>query len=104
MTIQPPDIDPAALSAIDVHVHLEAVETSDTDAAARDYFGDSGAPRDPGGLAEYYRSRRMAFVVFTVDRLWCPQFFEADTRQLLAHRGEEVFRINLGNHDLDHNS
>ena len=63
----PPDIDPAALSAIDVHVHLEAEETSDTDAAARDYFGDSGAPRDPDGLAEYYRSRRMAFVVFTVD-------------------------------------
>jgi hypothetical protein len=65
--MQPPDIDPAPLSAIDVHVHLEAVETSDTDAAARDYFGDSGAPRDPDGLAEYYRSRRMAFVVFTVD-------------------------------------
>ena len=63
----PTDIDPAALSAIDVHVHLEAEESSDTDAAARDYFGDTGAPRDPDGLAEYYRSRRMAFVVFTVD-------------------------------------
>ena len=52
---------------IDVHVHLEAGGSSESDAAARDYFGDSGAPRDPDGLAEYYRSRRIAFVVFTVD-------------------------------------
>ena len=65
--MQPINIDPSPLTAIDVHVHLEAEETSESDAAARDYFGDSGAPRDPDGLAEYYRSRRMAFVVFTVD-------------------------------------
>jgi len=65
--MQPIKIDPAPLTAIDVHVHLEAQETSESDAAARDYFGDSGAPRDPDGLAEYYRSRRTAFVVFTVD-------------------------------------
>ena len=65
--MQPINIDPSPLIAIDVHVHLEAEETSESDAAARDYFGDSGAPRDPDGLAEYYRSRRMAFVVFTVD-------------------------------------
>jgi predicted TIM-barrel fold metal-dependent hydrolase len=63
----PPRIDPSSLTAIDVHVHLESEERSSTDDAARGYFGDSGAPRDPKGLAEYYRSRRMAFVVFTVD-------------------------------------
>ena len=55
MTTQPLNIDPAPLTAIDVHVHLEAEEASESDAAARDYFGDSGAPRDPDGLAEYYR-------------------------------------------------
>jgi predicted TIM-barrel fold metal-dependent hydrolase len=60
-------IDPARVTAIDVHVHLEVEETSDTDAAARRYFGDHGAPRDPKGLADYYRSRNIAFVVFTVD-------------------------------------
>ena len=60
-------IDPTSLTAIDVHVHLEAEEKSSTDEAARGYFGDSGAPRDAKGLAEYYRSRQMAFVVFTVD-------------------------------------
>lgn len=62
-------IDPARIAAIDVHVHLEsaAASGSEADSAARKYFGDNGVPREPEGLAEYYRSRRMAFVVFTVD-------------------------------------
>jgi len=61
-------IDVNALVTIDVHVHLEAVnESTDTDAAAKKYFGESGASRDPKALAEYYRSRKMAFVIFAVD-------------------------------------
>ena len=60
-------IDTAKLTAIDVHVHLEAPDPSETDAAARQYFGDSGAGRDTASLAEYYRSRKLACVVFTVD-------------------------------------
>jgi len=61
-------IDTAPLTAIDVHVHLEVTgQGSDSEAAARKYFGDSGAGRDTASLAEYYRSRRMACVVFTVD-------------------------------------
>ncbi len=60
-------IDPAGLAAIDVHVHLEVEHASDTDDAARKYFKESGAPRDRKGQAEYYRSRKIAFVVFTVD-------------------------------------
>jgi predicted TIM-barrel fold metal-dependent hydrolase len=60
-------IDSAPLTAIDVHVHLEVDQASATDQAARAYFGESGAPREPKALAEYFRSRRMAFVVFTVD-------------------------------------
>jgi uncharacterized protein len=55
------------LTAIDVHVHLEPVEDNAIDAAAKKYFGDSGAPRDRTGLAEYYRSRKIAFVIFGVD-------------------------------------
>ena len=76
-TTSPTDIGPTmtlpllnvdALTAIDVHVHLEApADDSAADRAARKYFGDSGAARDPQGLAEYYRSRRMAFVIFSVD-------------------------------------
>lgn len=61
-------IDVRSLAAIDVHVHLEATnEATATDAAAKKYFGDSGASRDPKALAEYYRSRKMAFVIFAVD-------------------------------------
>ncbi|HKE08526.1 MAG TPA: amidohydrolase family protein [Candidatus Acidoferrum sp.] len=61
-------IDVNALTAIDVHVHLEAVnDATATDAAAKKYFGESGASRDPKALAEYYRSRKMAFVIFAVD-------------------------------------
>jgi predicted TIM-barrel fold metal-dependent hydrolase len=60
-------IDPAQLRAIDVHVHLETPKGNDADAAALKYFGDSGAPRDGAALADYYRSRKMACVLFTVD-------------------------------------
>ncbi|HET6932401.1 MAG TPA: amidohydrolase family protein [Candidatus Acidoferrum sp.] len=63
-----PKIDVRSLVAIDVHVHLEAAnEATATDAAAKQYFGESGASRDPKALAEYYRSRKMAFVIFAVD-------------------------------------
>jgi predicted TIM-barrel fold metal-dependent hydrolase len=60
-------IDPAQLTAIDVHVHLETPKSNEADAAASKYFGDSGAPRDGTALAQYYRSRKMACVLFTVD-------------------------------------
>ena len=56
-----------SFAAIDVHVHLEPVEDNTVDAAAKKYFGDSGAPRDRKGLADYYRSRKIAFVIFAVD-------------------------------------
>src|SRR5579884_703432 len=56
------------LNAIDVHVHMEHTgEAGATDAAASKYFGASGAARDAAGLAEYYRSRKIGFVIFSVD-------------------------------------
>ena len=57
------------MDAIDVHVHLESLAAigTQTDSDARKYFGETKVPRDPVGLAEYYRSRKMACVVFTVD-------------------------------------
>ena len=61
-------IDVESLAAFDVHVHLEAAnENTATDAAAKKYFGDSGAAREGNALADYYRSRKIAFVVFAVD-------------------------------------
>ena len=62
------------LTAIDVHTHAEigrdgrASLSPELLAASAAYFG-SGAPRQPGidEIAGYYRERRMAAVVFTVD-------------------------------------
>jgi len=58
----------AELSAIDVHVHLEhGGAATDADRAANAYFGNSQGEHGAEALAEYYRSRRIACIVFTVD-------------------------------------
>jgi predicted TIM-barrel fold metal-dependent hydrolase len=56
------------LVAIDTHVHIEP-DTRDTaaDEAARKYFGETGHTYSRQELVEYYRSRRIACVVFSVD-------------------------------------
>jgi hypothetical protein len=60
-------LDVDRVRAIDVHVHLEHTgEGVEADEAARKYFG-ADADRDWNAVAEYYRSRQMACVVFTVD-------------------------------------
>jgi predicted TIM-barrel fold metal-dependent hydrolase len=68
-----PSLDVAALDAIDVHVHIEVDGhghlslPEDQAAAAAQYFGaDHTHPTLPE-IADYYRERRMAAVVFTVD-------------------------------------
>ncbi len=56
------------LVAIDTHVHVEPHDDGHAvNEAARQYFGTTGnAPSGPA-LAEYYRSRKIACVVFSVD-------------------------------------
>jgi predicted TIM-barrel fold metal-dependent hydrolase len=56
------------LVAIDTHVHIEP-EPSGTaaEAAAKKYFGESGASHKREDLAEYYRSRKIGCIVFSVD-------------------------------------
>ena len=61
-------IDTNGLVALDVHVHIEHTEDATaTDAASAKYFGAGDVKRDRESIAEYYRSRRMACVVFSVD-------------------------------------
>jgi uncharacterized protein len=56
------------LIAIDTHVHLETeLEDNAANEAAQKYFGKSGAKANRYELAEYYRSRKIGCVVFTVD-------------------------------------
>ena len=67
MTQTPLAIDPSRLAAFDVHVHLEHQgNAAAADEHAQKYFGAT-ASRDWSALADYYRSRNMACVVFTVD-------------------------------------
>ncbi|UUT36571.1 amidohydrolase family protein [Microbacterium elymi] len=66
-------IDVDALDAIDVHVHIEDDGhggnslPADLSAAADKYFSAGGPARDLDAVAAYYRERRTAAVVFTVD-------------------------------------
>ena len=56
------------LVAIDTHVHVESEPTGNAaDQAARKYFGNSGVSYSRKDLAEYYRSRNIGCVVFSVD-------------------------------------
>lgn len=56
------------LIAIDTHVHVESEPTgNEADQAARKYFGNAGISYKQSDLAEYYRSRNIGCVVFSVD-------------------------------------
>ncbi|MDL5351957.1 amidohydrolase family protein [Microbacterium sp. zg-YB36] len=73
MTRYSPAIDLDAITAIDVHVHIEidphghSSLPDDLAEAASTYFSADGPRPDLDGIAAYYRERRMAAVVFTVD-------------------------------------
>jgi uncharacterized protein len=56
------------LIAIDVHVHLETeIDGNEANEAAKKYFGNSGVGHNRHELADYYRSRKIGCVIFTVD-------------------------------------
>ena len=56
------------LVAIDTHVHVEPDPTGNAaEEAARKYFGNTGVGYGRKELAEYYRSRKIGCVVFSVD-------------------------------------
>lgn len=87
-----PRMDVDALVAIDVHVHLEARDgATAADIAAKKYFGDTGAPREPTALADYFRSRKIGFVIFAVDEC-------LTGRQRISN--EEVVRFASENADI----
>jgi predicted TIM-barrel fold metal-dependent hydrolase len=57
----------AQLVAIDTHVHIDShTDGNDVNEAARKYFGAIDVPSG-GAIAEYYRARKIACVVFSVD-------------------------------------
>jgi predicted TIM-barrel fold metal-dependent hydrolase len=61
-------MDTNDLIAIDVHVHLETeLDDNEANEAAKKYFGNSGVGHNRYELAEYYRSRKIGCVIFSVD-------------------------------------
>ena len=67
-------LDPAALDAIDVHVHVEqdahgcfSLDQELMDASAKYFRADQDRTPTVASIAEHYRARRTAAVVFTVD-------------------------------------
>lgn len=73
MTRYEPALDLDSLVAIDVHVHIEMDAhghnslPDDLAAAAAAYFKNGGLQPELDAVADYYRQRSMAAVVFTVD-------------------------------------
>jgi uncharacterized protein len=73
MTRYEPAIDLSSIRAIDVHVHVEVDDHGrsslppDLADAASAYFSSDLERPDIDAIAAYYRERRMAAVVFTVD-------------------------------------
>jgi uncharacterized protein len=55
------------LIAIDTHVHIESNTDNAADEAARKYFRETGPRPSPQEVADYYRSRKIGCVVFSVD-------------------------------------
>src|SRR5438105_7135412 len=60
-------MDTQNLVAIDTHVHIESNTGNAADEAARKYFGETGSRSGPDELVDYYRSRQIGCVVFSVD-------------------------------------
>jgi predicted TIM-barrel fold metal-dependent hydrolase len=60
-------MDSQNLIAIDTHVHIESEDQGAAGQAARKYFGNAGVGYGRKELAEYYRSRKIGCVVFSVD-------------------------------------
>jgi predicted TIM-barrel fold metal-dependent hydrolase len=58
--------DAKALVAIDVHVHAHAEDHTEARDTAAAYFKSTEVPLELDALAQYYRERNMACVIFTV--------------------------------------
>ena len=74
------------LVAIDTHVHIESNIDNAADQAARKYFRETGPRPTPQQVAEYYRSRKIGCVIFSVDERLTgrPQVPNAEVAALAA--------------------
>ncbi len=87
----PAVLDATSLVAIDMHVHAHHADTHETEAgrAAASYFKSADVPLDLDGTAAYYRERKMACVIFTVDETLSGQP-QVDNETVLAAAGRNA--------------
>src|ERR1700685_3169177 len=84
------------LVAIDTHVHVEPDPTGNAaEEAARKYFGNTGVSYGRKELAEYYRTRNIGCVVFSVDERLTgrPQVSNDDVAAFAAENGDIVMAV-----------
>jgi predicted TIM-barrel fold metal-dependent hydrolase len=82
-----------SLVAIDTHVHIEPDPSGNAaEEAARKYFGNTGVSYGRKELADYYRSRNIGCVVFSVDERLTgrPQVPNDDVAAFAAENGDIV--------------
>jgi predicted TIM-barrel fold metal-dependent hydrolase len=74
-----------------MHVHAHHADTHETEAgrAAASYFKSADVPLDLDGTAAYYRERKMACVIFTVDETLSGQP-QVDNETVLAAAGRNA--------------
>ncbi len=91
-----PELDLDAIEAIDAHVHIEqdahghGALPEDLAAAAQAYFKADGVTPDVPGVAAYYRERRMAAVVFTVDTTTALGHPALDSAEIIKQAADEA--------------
>src|SRR5438105_8174329 len=85
-------MDTQNLVAIDTHVHIESNTGNAADEAARKYFGETGSRSGPDELVDYYRSRNMGCVVFSVDERLTgrPQVPNEDVGQFAKENSDHI--------------
>jgi predicted TIM-barrel fold metal-dependent hydrolase len=83
---------PSELIAIDTHVHIESEAPDNAaDDAARKYFGESTPRISTQEIADYYRSRKIGCVVFSVDeRMTGRKQFPNEDVLALARKNSDV--------------
>lgn len=96
MTRYSPAIDVASLAALDMHVHIEidadghsSLPPDLLEAASRYFKVDDTRP-EIDAVAQYYRSRRMAAVVFTVDAMTSLGHEPLDSAELASRAADHA--------------
>src|SRR5882762_8661931 len=75
-----------------VHIEHDCHDTT-VEQAAKQYFGGGSAERKHAALAQYYRSRRMACIVFSLDETLSRRPVVSNDRVRISPRATPTLRL-----------